>query len=155
MSRFLDYLFAVGFFIAGVGGLYFAYKDFSESSALEENGIEVFSQPLEEYVEHTKNGTVVSYTIKASFATASGSIHQCHGRISSEMLEQLKGMPIVRVRYLADTPKICTVVGSDKDSLWMTILSILLSLIAIAGSVAYIYFMHKKDDDEERIVLLE
>lgn len=121
------------------GGLTLTITSFNESrdfTKVKERGIDVISEVMTEYTEKTKNGVTIGYDISPSFKAKDGGIYTCHGHVAKEVIENLRSNPVIKVRYLLNSPNVCTIEGEESKSFWFVIT---VGLILALGSVAYIY----------------
>ncbi|WP_315075633.1 hypothetical protein [Acinetobacter guillouiae] len=121
------------------GGLALSIEAFNNSrniSKLEKQGIEAISEPLLEYAERVKNGTVVGYNISPSFKAKDGGIYTCHGDVEKEVIENLRVNHTIKIRYLLNAPKVCEIDGEKQESFGFIMV---VGIIMILGSIAYIY----------------
>lgn len=122
-----------------LGGLVFSIGAFNSSrdiSKLEKQGVEVISEPLLEYAEQVKNGTVIGYNISPSFKAKDGGIYTCRGDVEKEVIENLRVNHTIKIRYLLNAPKVCEIDGQKQESFGFMMI---VGIIMVLGSGAYIY----------------
>ncbi|OTG91943.1 hypothetical protein [Acinetobacter sp. ANC 3813] len=121
------------------GGLILSITSFNDSrdySKVEKRGIDVMSEPMTQYAERTKRGAVVGYNISPRFKAKDGAMYTCHGDVAKAVIDRLRDNPVIKVRYLLNSPEVCMIEGQNTKNFWflMTI-----GLMMILGSAAYIY----------------
>ncbi|MDE2420584.1 MAG: hypothetical protein KGO49_05325 [Gammaproteobacteria bacterium] len=131
-----DILVALCILVLGIWLFFSAFGDYRSHARLETEGIDVVSEPLDKYTEKTKGGVTIGYDIAPNFQTKSGGNHSCYGSVDKEIIDHLKGMPIIKVRYLPSDPSVCSIEGAKKGDLWFVIL---LGLGMMIGSVLFMY----------------
>lgn len=107
-----------------------------DNQRLASYGVEVTSEPLANYTERRKGGMVIGYSVSPDFKTQQGEQYHCSGEVSKEVIDDLQGNPVIKVRYLPGKPSVCSVEGEKTSELWLVIL---LGLGMIIGSIAYAY----------------
>lgn len=120
------------FLLFGLVALYFGISERMENRALQQSGIVVSSLDIEGNTDVVINGSHSVREITPKFKTQKGEVLICRATIDKEMQAELSVNPIVNIRYLADNPKVCHVIGSD-DSGNST--PFILGIIAILGSL--------------------
>lgn len=131
-----EIFFALLVLLGGVVLFIEANGDRRDQASVQANGIDVMSEPLEGYTIRKKAGVTIGYDLRANFKTTSGASHTCSGSVKKETIDRLEGAPMIKVRYLAQDPKVCSLEGEEAGSFWFVTL---LSLGLIIGSIAYIY----------------
>lgn len=112
------------------------YNDSRSASKLERQGLEVVSEVLNEYTEKTKNGVVYAYNISPSFKTQNGMVYTCHGEVKQEIIDQLRVIPTIKIRYLMNDPQTCMIDGAENKMSWLILI---VGIVMVLGSVAYMY----------------
>ncbi len=131
-----EIFFALLVLLGGVVLFIEANGDRRDQASVQANGIDVMSEPLEGYTMRKKAGVTIGYDLRANFKTTSGASHTCSGSVKKEIIDRLEGAPMIKVRYLAQDPNVCSLEGEEAGSFWFVTL---LSLGLIIGSIAYIY----------------
>lgn len=123
-----------------LAGLYIAltgYSDHSDYEKLKKYGVEVVSEPLTDYVERTKGGRTVGYSVTPKFKTESGSMGSCSGSVDKAMIDRLENTePTLKVRYLSSNPSVCQVEGADEKGGWFVTI---LGTVMFLGAGAYLF----------------
>ena len=119
-------------------------KDFKR---LEATPIEVISEPVEEYTEHTERMRVrrlVSFRVKVRHFVnvryrASDGYYSCSAEVGQEIIDRLKASSnsVLRIRYASTDHAVCDVVGGLPRDNGFFLIGV--GLILIIGSSAYIY----------------
>lgn len=110
--------------------------DRRDQASVQANGIDVMSEPLEGYTVRKKAGVTIGYDLRANFKTTSGASHICSGSVKKETIDRLESVQMIKVRYLAQDPKVCSLEGEEAGSFWFITL---ISLGLIIGAIAYVY----------------
>ena len=121
------------------GGLFLSITAFNDSrdySKVLSMGVDAMSEPITQYMEKTKRGAVIAYNISPSFKAKDGMIYTCHGDVAKEIIDRLRDNPIIKIRYLINSPQICMIEGQDNQNFWFVIT---IGLVMALGSAVYIY----------------
>ncbi len=131
-----EIFFALLVLVGGVVLFIEANGDRRDQASVKAHGIDVMSEPIEGYTVRKKAGVTIGYNLTANFKTTSGASHRCSGSVEKQTIDRLQGAPVIKVRYLAQDPQVCSLEGEEAGSFWFVTL---LSLGLIVGSIAYIY----------------